>query len=395
MELLPNILQGAHLAQRSVDVVIVGGGVAGCAAAYELAAAGLKPLVVERDAIASHASGFAFGELLPWWGRGIPGPLFPFARECMKLHQKLNPTLREETGIDTEFKMSSAVLVAFDQADTDLLLSRRQWLVSQGVLAQWLDVAGLRQVEPRISAEAAGGLYLEGVGILDSYKLVLALAQGAQQHGAAIRQGNVQGIKRQGDRAVAVILDGEIIPCQHLVLAAGPWSGLAGEWLGMPVPVKPLKGQILRLELPGAPLTTYVGWESCYATTKGDGLLWAGTTEEDVGFDEQPTLEARNYILQGLIRALPAAQEAQLVRQTACLRPLSADGLPILGKVPNWVNVYLTTGAGRNGLLLGPGMGRCLAQLIMTGECSCSFQIAPFSLERFNRSDSAEKLISC
>jgi glycine oxidase len=135
MELLPNILQGAHLAQRSVDVVIVGGGVAGCAAAYELAAAGLKPLVVERDAMASHASGFAFGELLPWWGRGIPGPLFPFARECMKLHQKLNPTLREETGIDTEFKMSSAVLVAFDQADTDLLLSRRQWLISQGVLA--------------------------------------------------------------------------------------------------------------------------------------------------------------------------------------------------------------------------------------------------------------------
>ena len=76
MELLPNILQEAHLAQRSVDVVILGGGVAGCAAAYELAAAGLKPLVVERDAIASHASGFTFGELLPWWGRAFLAPSF-------------------------------------------------------------------------------------------------------------------------------------------------------------------------------------------------------------------------------------------------------------------------------------------------------------------------------
>jgi glycine oxidase len=371
------------MSQLGADVVIIGAGVTGCAAAYELASAGLKPLVIERDAVASHASGFAFGELLPWWGRGIPGPLFPFAWECMKLHQDLNPELKEKTGIDTGFKMSTAVLVAFDAADTDLLQARWQWLVGQGVLAQWLDVAGLRQIEPRIAPEAAGGLYLEGVGILDSYKLTLALARGAERRGAVIHQGNAQGVQWQGDRAVAVLVDGETIPCQHLVVATGPWSGVAGEWLGMPVPVGPLKGQILRLELTGAPVTTYVGWESCYATTKGDGLLWAGTTEEDVGFDEQPTAEGHDFILQGLVRALPAAQEARLVRQTACLRPLSVDGLPILGRAPGKANVYVATGAGRNGLLLGPGMGRCLAQLIAIGQCS--FPIAPFALERFSR----------
>jgi glycine oxidase len=371
------------MSQRSADVVIVGAGVVGCAAAYELAAAGLKPLIVERDSVGSHASGFAFGELLPWWGRGIPGPLFPFAQECMGLHQGLNPSLREETGVDTGFQLSSAVLVAFDAVDADLLLTRRQWLADQGVLTRWLDAAGLRQVEPRISPEAAGGLYLEGVGLLDSYKLVLALAQGAQRRGAALRQGNVQGIQWQGERAVAAIVNGDTIPCQHLVLAAGPWSRVAGEWLRMPVPVKPLKGQILRLDLPGAPVTTYVGWQDCYATTKRDGLLWAGTTEEDAGFDEQPTADAYNFIFRGLIHVLPAAREARLVRQTACLRALSADGLPILGPVPGRSNVYIATGAGRNGLLLAPGMGRGLAQLIATGECS--FPIAPFALERFSK----------
>jgi glycine oxidase len=372
------------MTQRSADVVIVGAGVVGCAVAYELASAGLKPLVIERDAVGSHASGFAFGELLPWWGRGIPGPLFSLARQCMELHQELNPALWEETGVDTEFKLGSAVLVAFDQAGTELLQARHQWLVSQQVPAQWLDAAGLRQVEPRISPEATGGLYVvEGVGLLDSYKLTLALARAAEQRGAAILKGNVQGIQWQGDRAVAAIVDGDAIPCQHLVLAAGPWSGVAGEWLEAPVPVKPLKGQLLQLALPGAPVTTYVGWESCYATTKGDGLLWAGTTEEDEGFDEQPTAEAHNFILKGLIQVLPAAREAQLVRQTACLRPLSGDGLPILGQAPGRSNVYVATGTGRNGLLLAPGMGRCLAQLITTGDCL--FPIAPFALERFAR----------
>lgn len=380
---LANItLRVVAMAQDSADVIIVGAGVVGCAAANALASAGLRPLVVERDAIASHASGFAFGELLPWWGPGVPGPLFPLARECMALHRDLNPALKEETGIDTGFGMRSALSIAFDQGALRLLHTRGGWLAEENVAARRLSAEEVRRIEPRISPEVAGGLYVDEVGILESYKLVLALAEAAERRGATIRHGNVNGIEWQGERAVAVRLDSGRIGCGHLVLAAGPWTRTFGKWLGTPVPVRPQRGQILRLELSEKPVLTYLAWDNCYATTKEDGLLWAGSTEEEVGFDERLTPEGRDFILKGLVRALPAALEARVVNHTACLRPISADGLPILGLIPGTSNVYAATGTGRNGLLLAPGIGLALAQLIT--QRGATLPIAPFSPARFS-----------
>ena len=130
--------------------------------AYELADARLRPLIIERDATASHASGFAFGELLPWWGPGIPGPLFPFPIECMSLHHQLCPTLKEERGIDTGFQLRGAVSVAFDEASTVELRDRCRSLAEHGAESQWLDRDEVHRVEPRISPEVVGGLYVEG-----------------------------------------------------------------------------------------------------------------------------------------------------------------------------------------------------------------------------------------
>ena len=107
------------MVSQSPGAVIVGAGIVGCATAYALAVAGLRSLIIERDSNASHASGFAFGELLPWWGPGIPGPLFPFARQCMSLHQDLNPfPERRDREIDTGFELRSAVLEGLSQQET-------------------------------------------------------------------------------------------------------------------------------------------------------------------------------------------------------------------------------------------------------------------------------------
>ena len=105
------------MAIAPADVVIIGGGIVGYATAYELAKRGLHPVIIERDSIGSHASGFAFGELLPWWGRGIPGPLFDFGRRCLELHNELHPALNASTGIDTGFRLTDAVSVALNDAD--------------------------------------------------------------------------------------------------------------------------------------------------------------------------------------------------------------------------------------------------------------------------------------
>ncbi|MCH7714194.1 MAG: FAD-dependent oxidoreductase [Chloroflexi bacterium] len=92
-----------------------------------------------------------------------------------------------------------------------------------------------------------------------------------------------------------------------------------------------------------------------------------GTTEELVGFDETPTNEARDKIMSDLLKMIPSLLDAELVQHTACLRPLSDDGLPIVGKVPGWQNLYLGTGAGRKGILWSTGMCHGLTELILNG----------------------------
>ena len=161
----------------------------------------------------------------------------------------------------------------------------------------------------------------------------------------------------------------------------GPWSGQASPWLGIPIKIRPLKGQILRLRAPGPPLQFSLGWGGNYATTKPDGLLWAGTTEEEAGFDEIPTSGARNQIMAALLKMAPSLAEARLVRQTACLRPISADKALMLGEMPGWNGTFMATGAGRSGIVLGPALGRITADLITTGKTD--IPITSFDPKRF------------
>src|SRR4029077_15855461 len=178
----------------------------------------------------------------------------------------------------------------------------------------------------------------------------------------------VPGLRREGGRVTGVILERGEVACSAVVLGLGPWSGETSSWIDTPIEVRPLKGQILRLQAPGLPVACSVGWGHNYATTKTDGLLWAGTTEEEAGFDEESTPEARDEIGAALVKMLPAMADAQVVHQTACLRPLASDGLLLLGRVPGFDSVYMATGAGRKGILLGPAMGRAVADLILTGK---------------------------
>ena len=142
-----------------------------------------------------------------------------------------------------------------------------------------------------------------------------------------------------------------------------------------------LKGQILRLRSHGPPFRTSIGWGFNYATTKPDGLVWIGTTEENAGFDATPTVEARESILRSAVAVLPYLANAQLVQHTACLRPVAPDGLPILGQIPGKRGIVAATAAGRKGILLGPVIGRMAASLVTRGETD--MDISAMSPERF------------
>ncbi len=366
------------------DVVIVGGGIVGMVTAYYLAKAGVPSVVIERDAIGSHASGFAYGGLSPVTGFGIPGPLAEIAQEGMRLHRDLAESVVEETGIAIDFRVRPSLALAFTEADVQRLQAALPWQQRQpGYTARWLDASEARRMEPRISDETLGAVSIEGTADVEPYRLVLALTRAAERLGATVRHGRAIGLRRDGGRVTGVVLEREVIACSTVVLALGPWSGEVSAWIGVPIDVRPLKGQILRLKAPGPPVDCSVGWGHNYATTKTDGLLWAGTTEEEAGFDEESTLAARDEIGAALVRMLPAMADAQIAHQTACLRPVASDGLLVLGRVPGLEHVYVATGAGRKGILYGPAMGRAIADLVLGRHTRVALE--PFAPERFVR----------
>ena len=351
------------------DVVIVGGGVAGIATAYYLGKAGVRATVIEKDAIAAHASGFAYGGLGPLSGAGIPGPMAEIAQASFRLHTALSESLPEESGIDFEFRSRLSLSLAFDNVEASGLKAAADWQNRQdGFSTEWLEPSGLHEINPMISSEAVGGCLLHGMTDLEPYKFVLALAQAAEKLGAEVRHGVVTGLERSGARVTGVVTGGGVVPCDAAVLAQGPWTGEASEWTGTSLPVHPLKGQILRLNAPPPAVDCSISWSHNYAATKGDGLLWTGTTEEHAGFDEEPTTDARDVIMSSLLKMLPAMEDAELVRQTACLRPVTPDGLLAIGQVPGWEGLYVSTGAGRKGIMYGPLMGLVVADLMLGRE---------------------------
>ncbi len=364
---------------NTANVVIVGGGIVGVATAYLLGRAGVKSVVVEKDSVGSHASGFAYGGLSRPRG---PGPMVPVLAEAWSLHEEFGKTLPDETGVNTEFRLRPSLALAFSDDEAAQLKASLAWRQHRdGPSVRWVDSDEVHAIEPRVSPDVIGGVYVEGGGDVEPYRLVLALVQAAEERGAVIRHGRVTGLRSEGGRVSGVTLENDEIACESVVLAMGPWSGEASSWLGIPVPVRPLKGQILRLQAPGAPFRCSLGWSGDYATTKPDGLLWTGTTEEEAGFDDRPTSNARDKIMSSLLKMVPSLTEARLAQQTACLRPLSADGLLLLGRVPGWDGVYIASGGGRQGIMLGPGMAKAITELITTG--ATGIPIADFDPGRF------------
>ena len=367
---------------ETTDVAIIGGGAAGCAVAWYLSEAGVSSTIIEREGVASQASGYAAGGLNPLTGTGIPGPLANFAWESFQLHLGLYSRLLALTEIDYQLRQTSEIMMAFTEPDLPELENIAQrFSATDGFSASMADQSQVRQLDPRVGIDFAGSIFKRGNYSLDSHDFTRALHAAALSSGASHRPGSVRGLQASHDQVTRVVLDDGEIECGQVVLAMGPWSRQAESWLNTYIPVDPLKGEILRMRLPGDPLGHDVsgGGASIYA--KPDGLAWCGTTEDWRGFDRQPLPETKERILSGVRRILPAIADAELVMHTACLRPVTPDWLPIIGRVPGYGNAWLATGAGKKGILLAPGIGKSIADLISKEDTS--LPIGNFAPDRF------------
>ncbi len=350
------------------DVVIAGGGVIGCAAAYVLAAEhGLRCVVIERDAIASGASGGAAGELGAVGYHHFSEAYTRFIMRGIELHTELAPALREESGVDYLLRDIPLLRPAFDEREADELREQMRWQRTLGIDVEWLDAEAVRGLEPWLTPEAVGGASTVERQ-LEAYPFALALAQAAEHHGVEIRTGEVTGVLREGDRAVGVRVGGEELAAGAVLVATGPWAVHAGAWMGLEVPVSPLRGQIVHLAPPaGMSMPQHaIFHDTGYLLPKAGGDLLAGTTQELAGFDARPTAEGQNGIMEAVVRLAPALIDAPIRDLTACLRPSTPDGLPIIGAVEGWRDLYLSTGHEFKGITLALVSGKSLAQL-MTG----------------------------
>ena len=373
------------------DVVVVGGGVIGCATAYHLTAAGATVTVLERGEIGGEASGAAAGMLAPLSESPRPGPFVELCLASLRLFPALADALREETGIDIEYLPSGILRVAQTEHEERELHHRLEWQRPLGLPLEWVDGEALRRLEPRL-APARGALYSPQEHQVSAGRLTQALAQAAARRGAVIQQGvAVTGLLADGRQVVGVGTSAGRVSGGQVVLAAGPWTAAFGRRLGVPLPVRPVRGQMLAFadfapggrSLPpyGRSLRHIVWGEAAYLVPKANGFLFVGATVEDVGFRSGTTVRGQSALRRSARSLVPSLAHSKIASSWAALRPGSPDGLPILGPVPGWDGLSVAGGHYRNGILLAPITGRLMAQLLTEGKTEVS--LAPFSAGRF------------
>ena len=364
-------------------VVICGAGVIGGSIAYYLAKRGVFATLIENDAIAAGASGAAAGLLTAPVPSSSDNPMYEMQRRGFDMHVELSESLPAESGVDYGYAVTPRALLALTVEEEAAAQVAIAGLTEAGREARWIDLEELQRVSGWVDGGSAlGAALLEPSARVDAYRYTLALVTAAERMGATVRSGEVRGLETDGGRVTGVRVGDSMVEADAVVVAMGPWSAESGEWLGMPVPVEPLKGQIVKV-LPSTALKEFsFGYGGNYAVVKEDGIVLLGTTEERVGFDRGVTTEARDKILEFGVGFASVLGSAELVEQTACLRPLSADLLPIMGAVPGLDGAFVATGHGRQGILQSPPSGKAIAELILDGKTE-TLDLTAFAPERF------------
>jgi glycine oxidase len=365
------------------DVVVVGGGVIGCAIAYFLSGEGASVTLLERGELAGEASGAAAGMLAALSDEGGDrGPAFQkLCLDSFDLYQQILPEL-ESTGIDLRYRRSGVLHLALNQEEADHL--RRRYEAQRGLSPQmrWLESSDLRREEPEVSPKAMAGLLSPDEHYLDPQRLVLALAEGCRRRGVEVcTDAPIGAFSRAQGRVTSVRTPAGQLTASSVVLAAGPWTANLTERLGSRVPVRPMRGQMLALG-PAVDLNHVIWGEKAYLVPRENRLTFIGATVEDAGFRKRTTVRAIDRLRRGAIEMIPALQLARTASTWAGLRPGSPDGLPIMGRLPGWSNVWVATGHFRNGILLAPISGKLMADSILAGVPVPS--LGPFTPARFD-----------
>ncbi len=376
------------------EVIVIGGGIAGAAAAYHLAEHGRSVTLLERGEIASEASGVNAGGIgALGWGH-VPNLESYLTMGSLQIFR----TLQLEHGYDIEFRASGSLQAIQTAKQYEYSRDNVLALKSRGYTAELLTVNEARSIEPELNPEIAGAVHFPLRAQADPQKATHAFASAAAHRGAQILTGReVTGITHLGNGAYRVTCPEEAHTAPRLVLAAGAWCGPLGKMLGLHIPVIPVRGQMWATEpLPPRVFHSISAAESpshwnaspgndastppelthiegrrvtrhLYGRqTKGGEIIFGGDREM-AGYDTTVDPAGIEVNFGHTREILPLLSGLSIARTWAGSMPFSLDGRPIIGKIPQMDGLYIVSGLASSGFGRGPMAGKLIADYIHTG----------------------------
>jgi glycine oxidase len=379
---------------KQFDAVIIGGGVIGCVIAWRLGQAGMQVVVVERGEVGREASRAAGGMLAPLAEADRANDFFQLAVASRAMYADFSRELRRAGGIDIEYRTEGTLYLALTAEDEEDLDRRWQWQHAAGLNVKRLSAGCVRKLEPLVNEDLRWALKFPDDHQVNNRQLMIALANAARSVGVEFlthTEGRRLLLESRAGRQRVRGIDTTrgVIRSSHVIISAGSWSSLLtvndGQTLDY-FKVEPVRGQMIALEAPAAAVSHVIYSNGGYLVPRSPrgrskGLLLAGSTTEQVGYDNRATAGGIGSIIKHVTEIMPCAGELAIREIWAGLRPRASDELPILGVDPFVEGLIYATAHYRNGILLTPITGQVISELLINGESR--IPLAPFSVARF------------
>jgi D-amino-acid dehydrogenase len=370
--------------------VVVGGGIVGASAAYHLAAAGEDVVLVDRED-PGHATAAGAGIVAPGLSLTLTPAWQPLAFAALASYERLLDELREQGQAGIEYEVVGAVHVARTEEEREQLPDtlrlfeerRSAGVVNIGELSL-LDGDGLRALCPVVN-DAYGGIHAAGAARVDGRSLREALVRAFESLGGERRHGSAS-LVTSGARVTGVELGGDRLGTDVVVLATGAWSDALVAVAGRDFGVAPQRGQILHLEVADADTGRWpilYGYDHHYALTFPPHRLVVGATREPgTGFDRRITLAGQRDLVGQALAFAPGLTGATVLETRVGFRPVTADGVPLIGPVPGCEGAFVATGLGPLGLTIGPHAGALIADMALGRPTATD--LTPFAPDRLD-----------